>query len=623
MTETIRDPRRLLEHLDTFFGVRNGIKGDPKEGVNFTLETLTYMTSRNRADQITQMIVDRMKSIGNIPFPVFDATAGIGGNTMSFLDNPAVQWVVSYELRPERRDMLKRNIAMYNLTAGNRAFVPDGPFTGVPANYKNIVLYFDPPWLPENIKGHESTKEDYVLHGIKIGDEKGESKTLEEWIASCTNCAMVVARVPPGYRLDNIPGFKVESQLLKNSLVLFVTPSGTVTPIGVKTVAGLPPLSITTKPVVEPKVIKVVDKPFVPQTEIVPSEIKGVNSNEMEWYNGLKKYLYDLLAMIVPSETHRQKMISDEAMKIWVPCFTHESYNQNVGMNYEELELVGDHAMEYNFVMYMYKNIPNITRKGLSELKANYISKAFQAQIGLKFKLADWVRIRVEKNTHIFEDLLESFFGGINIVGDTVFKFGAGTGLCYNMIVKIFEDIDIDMNKARGKPKTQMKETFEQLSWGKPIEEFEKNENRVTTAKISLTPAAMATLRSLGVNIKSPLIAIESGSSKHVAFDNAYEVALSNIRKMGITDEWVQKMRGNRDLDNPNLKPYFEPVKRKTEAEGYSSFYMKKAQTTQEGKYIQLIGVKPDNTLVILTMTDGPRDEWDGKLEVLRKYIGQ
>ncbi len=56
-----RDPRRLLQYLDTFFGIRNKIKGDPKEGVNFTLETLTYMTSRNRADQITQMIIERMK----------------------------------------------------------------------------------------------------------------------------------------------------------------------------------------------------------------------------------------------------------------------------------------------------------------------------------------------------------------------------------------------------------------------------------------------------------------------------------------------------------------------------------------------------------------------------------
>lgn len=591
MTEP-RDPRRLLQYLDTFFGIRNKIKGDPKEGVNFTLETLTYMTSRNRADQITQMIVERMKQAGNkIPFGVFDATAGIGGNTLSFLDNPAVQWVVAYELLTDRRNMFKRNLAMYNFTASDRAFVPDGPFTGVPKQYKDVVLYFDPPWLPEGIKGHESTKEQYILHGIKIGD-----KTLEQWIASCPNCAMVVARVPPGYQLDPIQGFKVESQLLKNSLVIFVTP---------EKIAPVFPVPVTS---------------IVTTREVLPP---GVEPGEINWYNGLRNYLREILKMIVPSEAHREQMVSDKAMKVWVPCFTHESYNPNPGMNYEELEMVGDHAMEYNFIMYLYNTVPEITRSELSELKSHYVSKAFQAQVGLQLGLEKWVRIRVEKNTHVFEDLLESFFGGINIVGDKIFKFGAGTGLCYNMIIEIFKDIRIDMAFAKGKPKTQMKETFEKLHWGKPVEYFEEGENRTTIATVALTPEAITTLRGLGVKVTSSTLAIESGASKKVAFDKAYEVALDNIRRMGISEEWVQKMRGNRDMDNPELIPYIQPVQKKLQSEGYTAFFMKKAQTTKEGKYIQLIGVKNDNTLVVLAMTDGPRDEWEGKMEVLKKYIGK
>jgi len=588
--EKPRDPRRLLKYLDTFFGVRNKIKGNPEEGINFTLETLTYMTSHNRADQITSMIVNKMKETGNnIPFGVFECCAGIGGNTLSFLDNPAVQWVVSYELRPERREMLKRNIAMYNLASGNRSFVPDEGFTGVPDKYKGVVLYFDPPWLPENIKGHESTKDQYILHGIKVG-----GKTLEQWIASCPNCAMIVARVPPGYRLDSIPGFKVETQLIKNSLVLFAIPEKASAPVTQKAVVTMQPRTLP----------------------------PGVEPHEIDWYVGLRNYLFELLKMIVPSEKHRETMVSDKAMEVWVPCFTHESYNPNIGMNYEELEMVGDHAMEYNFIMYLYKTMPGITRSELSELKSHYISKAFQAQIGLRFGLDKWVRIRVDKNTHVFEDLIESFFGGVNIVGDTVFKFGAGTGLCYNLISNIFDDTKIDMNYAKGKPKTQIKETFEKLHWGKAVEHFEQNrENRTTVATVALPPNAVELLRTLGVNITNPTLAIESGTSKKVAFDNAYAKALETIRKMGITEEWVAKMRGNLDLDNQNTAPYIKPVRQKIESEGFTTFYMKKAQTTVDGKYIQLIGVRPDGTLEILAMTDGPRDEWDGKIEVLRKYL--
>ena len=604
-----KDPRK---YLHTFFGIRNKIKGDPKENVNFTLETLTYMTSHNRADQITQMIVDRMEQTGQkIPFGVFECCAGIGGNTISFLDNPAVQWVVSYELRPERREMLRLNIGMYDLAAGNRSFVPNEPFTGVPSNYKGIVLYFDPPWLPDYIKGHESTKDQYILHGMKVGD-----KTLEQWIASCPQCSMVVARVPPGYRLDPIPGWNIDSQLLKNSLVLFATPAGTETTTGTKNQAPV----VVAAPVVTPVAPVTTTTITTGTTGKLPF---GVSENDRQWYEGLRKYLRDdLLRIIVPSAPHREHMVSDKAMEIWVPCFTHESYDPNVGMNYEELELVGDHSMEFNFVKYMYLTIPGITRSEMSELKSKYISKAFQAQVGLKLGLEKWVRIRVEKNTHVFEDLLESFFGGLDTVGDRVFKFGAGAGLTYNMIVKIFEKTTVDRVLAKGRPKTQMKETFEKLHWGIPVETFQEGDMYGdVTASVSLTREAMESLRGLGANVTTPVLATERGTSKKVAFENAYSVALEKVRRLGITDEWVEGYRGNRDLTNPELVPYIQPVNDRLKSEGYNSFYFKKAQTTKQGKYIQLIGVRPNKQLVVLAMTDGPAEtELDGKRQVLEIY---
>lgn len=589
-----KDPRK---YLDTYFGIRNGIKGQPKEGVNFALETLTYMTSHNRADQITQMIVDQMKKERKqIPFGIFEFCAGIGGNTMSFLENPAVQWVVSYELRPDRRQMLHNNLVMYGLTLGGKAFVPDEPFTGVPPEYKEAVLYLDPPWLPENVKGHESTKNQYILSGMKIGD-----KTLEQWIASCSQCAMIVIRVPPSYKLNSVPGFRIESQLLKNSLMIFA--------ISEQRALQTPAAQTITQ---GDEIIKKDNETITPAAQII-------NQHD-DWYNGLRDFLREILKMIIPSSELIEKMVSEESMKIWVNCFTHETYDPNVGKNYEELEMVGDHSMEYNFIMYLYKTIPGITRSELSELKSNYISKPFQAKVAINLGLPKWVRMGIGKDTHTFEDILESFFGGINLVGDMVFKFGAGTGLCYNMIVKIFENVQINMEFAEGKPKTQIKETFEKLHWGTAIANFDKP-GKITTASISFTPEAMETLKSVGLQLKSPVFAVATGTSKKVASDNAYKQALEVIRQMGITDEWVQKMRGNRDLDNPELIPYFQPVQEKLSREGYESFYLKKVKTTTEGKYIQMIGVKPDNTLVILATTDGPREETEGKAEILRKYL--
>jgi hypothetical protein len=167
----------------------------------------------------------------------------------------------------------------------------------------------------------------------------------------------------------------------------------------------------------------------------------------------------------------------------------------------------------------------------MSELKSKYISKAFQSQIGLKLGLEKWVRIRVEKNTHIFEDLLESLFGGLRLVGDKVFKFGAGAGLNYNMIIKIFENTPIDRALARPRPKSQMKEIFEKLHWGVPVETFEEGGDEGSiTAMISFTPEAMEALRGLGAKVTTPTLAVETGNSKKLAFENAYSVTLEMVR---------------------------------------------------------------------------------------------
>ncbi len=181
-----KDPR---QHIETFFGLRNGIQPFPIEGKNYTLETLTYMTSFNRANQMTQIIVDEMKSLGHNTFDVYEAGAGIGGNTLSFADSPNINKVFAYEILPERREMLRRNVEMYKF--GNKVEVLDDPFTT--ASCGN-VLFIDAPWLTGK---EEASKQNYILQGMSLG-----GKTLEEWIVGCEQCALVAFKVPPGYKLQ-------------------------------------------------------------------------------------------------------------------------------------------------------------------------------------------------------------------------------------------------------------------------------------------------------------------------------------------------------------------------------------------------------------------------------------
>ena len=66
------------------------------------------MTSRNRADQITNAISTNIKG----PFEVIECCGGIGGNSLSFLDNKNVTYLTVYESDSNRREMLRNNLKM-------------------------------------------------------------------------------------------------------------------------------------------------------------------------------------------------------------------------------------------------------------------------------------------------------------------------------------------------------------------------------------------------------------------------------------------------------------------------------------------------------------------------------
>ena len=584
-TKTKKD---LTKHLNTFFPVRNKIKPKPVEGKNYTNETLTYMTPKVRADETTKIIVDKMKELDIIPFGIFEVGAGMGGNTLSFLDNKDISYVVSYEINPERRQMLINNISMYDLS--DKSFVPEDEFNGVPETYQNVVLYFDPPWLPSEIKGDESSKSDYLLSGIKMS-----GKTLEDWIKECKNCALVGLKVPPGYKLESLPNHNVEILNLRKSDLIIITPK---------------------------------EKP------IIKEFIETVDQDYLEWRNNLKTYLRDdLLAKILPNPELREKMVSDEAMEIWEVAFTHESFNPNIGENYEEMELYGDRVMGVNFLKYMMQRFPTITRSQLSELRTNYLAKKFQSDLSQSLGLGNYVRTRFKKSTHVFEDVLESFFGALDLVGDKVFKFGAGMGLAYNMVMNIFKDVEIDWVLTKGNPKTRIKELYEGLGWTNPKEgekvpeEADEDDEGNVTFTITITNRGMEHLRELGVPITTSVISRETDTTKKKASDKAYKKAVENFERLGIDDEWVARVKGNRDFNNPELIGYVAAARNRILQEGFEDFYFNeyhvKSKTGKRGtdKYVQLIGIRPNGRKEVVIMTETPvEDLLEGKKELLSDY---
>lgn len=446
------------------------------------------------------------------------------------------------------------------------------------------------------------------------------------------------SNVPASSPLPPLPGSSLPSLSTKTSTLPPKT--STLPPMSA---VSLPPLKKSPKKL--PKSKNSPPKKKLPKSKKSPPKKKSQKkqtkktvsskvNNEKEWRESLKKYLRDdMLARILPSPELREKMVSDQAMKIWEVAFTHESLNPNIGENYEELELYGDRVMGVNFLKYMLQKFPKITRSELSELRTNYLAKKFQSDLSQSLGMGNYVRTRFSKSVHVFEDILESFFGALDRVGDEVFKFGAGMGLAYNMVVNLFKDVEIDWTLTKGNPKTQIKEIFEGLGWTNPIlkqkppEDVVEDANGNTTVTLSINPIGMNYLRSVGIPISTPIIAMETDTTKTKASIKAYLEAVKTLNKLGINKEYVAEVKRQRDLNNPELANLFAAVRNKILQEGYTDYYLNEYHSKSKipgrktTKYVQLVGIDKEGRKTILAMTEEPVDDvLEGKKQVLREY---
>jgi dsRNA-specific ribonuclease len=207
----------LAKAWKLFFPPRNGQDPELFVNRNFDSETLNYAPKAYIADNITNEIVGRMRGR---KFMIIECCAGIGGNTLSFLNHPQIYGVKSYERDVTRRLYLKRNIMAYDL--GDKSIVPDIDEVGVTGDedfseYREAVFYFDPPWLPNVYKGGVDYKDHYICKNMKVGN-----LLLEQWMIKHKDVAsMMVFRVPPGCVIEEVAGWTIEIQDLKNNGLLY------------------------------------------------------------------------------------------------------------------------------------------------------------------------------------------------------------------------------------------------------------------------------------------------------------------------------------------------------------------------------------------------------------------
>lgn len=131
---------------------------DPTKAPNLKIdaESIHYISHRDDAQSITKIIIDHLKKdnkdLKNIT--ITDATAGVGGNAISFALN--FSFVYAIELDELRSSYLANNLEVYNLK--NYAILQDDCLKVLPLIQDHKVVFIDPPWGGKGYKTHENLR---------------------------------------------------------------------------------------------------------------------------------------------------------------------------------------------------------------------------------------------------------------------------------------------------------------------------------------------------------------------------------------------------------------------------------------------------------------------------------
>lgn len=110
--------------------------------------SIHYISSREYAEKITEIIQSRLNAINisNNEAIITDATAGVGGDTISFSKN--FKHVNAIEIDSNRAIYLENNIGIYG--CDNVTVINDNCDNILHLIDNHNIIFVDPPWEPNN-----------------------------------------------------------------------------------------------------------------------------------------------------------------------------------------------------------------------------------------------------------------------------------------------------------------------------------------------------------------------------------------------------------------------------------------------------------------------------------------
>lgn len=347
----------------------------------------------------------------------------------------------------------------------------------------------------------------------------------------------------------------------------------------------------------------------------------------------IRDKVFQILEPIANTDHYEVLFDSDAVLNYWIKAFTHESVDPV--NNYQSLEFFGDVIMNYSFAEYIRKLALQRDYQ-LSQSKASivlnyYMSKPQQAKMARDLGLVEYVRFDTEHpdiNISVQEDVLEAFFGALNILCNDKIEDGLGPIYCFNLIANLYNQIDIDFEKIQKDAVSQLKELYEKMGWGNKPNYVISPSDQPQRGRVKVVVTTN----------QGDALGIGYGSSKKTATPEAAEQALKTLESMGVTAESADREKVERRLKHDPefelqyrrvemaIKKINELARKQRKLQG-TEFKIRQLESHQSGNVsrttfaIEVAYPKPDGTIMWrrLDSLTGP-DKEQTKINLMKKY---
>jgi 16S rRNA G966 N2-methylase RsmD len=159
-------------------------KGADLSKMKIDEEGLYSISSKNVSKFVCNIIKKYIRSTEYENMIITDATAGVGGNTISFLLNYGI--VNTVEFDSTRFNYLKNNICNYKLQENCKFFCND--YTKIYDQLNQDIVFIDPPWGGKDYKNNDLI--DLKLSNVDIATLCNNLKTKSK---------LIVLKVPQNF----------------------------------------------------------------------------------------------------------------------------------------------------------------------------------------------------------------------------------------------------------------------------------------------------------------------------------------------------------------------------------------------------------------------------------------